>query len=36
MAGGQLTIDIPAGWAILKKVQNDAGTLFDETTCTMR
>ena len=31
MAGGQLTIDIPAGWTILKKV-DDAGTLFDEAT----
>ena len=31
MAGGQLTIDIPAGWEIVKKV-NDADTLFDEST----
>ena len=31
MAGGQLTIDIPAGWTILvKKVQDDGTTLFDE------
>ena len=29
MAGGQLTIDIPDGWAIVKKA-NDADTMFDE------
>ena len=32
MAGGQLTIDIPAGWTILKKVVDDPDTLFDELT----